>query len=144
MTNEIVALIIKAQNKNEAEQNAERVLYHICQEGDDPYYDYGIIIGNGRQSQPPPVVMKFREATKANTGLEPISSPWNQTNYPSFIQTSCVTTDSAKEFINWLSKDPNPGASGGKPMDENEMAIEQNDNRLRDKDYFIVPVRLHY
>jgi hypothetical protein len=72
MTNEIVALIVKAQNKNEAEQNAEGALYHICQEGDDSYYDYGIIIGNGRQSQTPPVVMKFREATKANTGLEPI------------------------------------------------------------------------
>jgi hypothetical protein len=106
MTNEIVALIVTAQDKDEAEQKAQHVIdnelvYHSFEEWEleAKDYDYGVIIGNGRRSQPPPILGEFHAAMKNSGFGEPISSPWNRTNYPAFVQIECVTSDSAKRLM---------------------------------------------
>ena len=91
-----------------------------------------------RPSQPPPILGEFDAAMKNSGFGEPISSPWNRTNDPAFVQTECVTSDSAKQLMSSLADDDCPGNSGGFPMDEKGRIIEdEEDSRLHDKDYFI-------
>ena len=128
MSHSYYGLILKARSTDEAEEKAQEPLKLLC--GDDGYFsgladnyfdDYG-------------------------TGI--ILSP--NEKFPYFL-TSKVTSDSAKQLMNWLLEDCHRVVDGrGKIvtispngdkifLDEKGEHIGLGYNRLFDNDYFIVP-----
>ena len=149
MGHTLIALIIKAQTDKEARLKAEDVRDVIC--GTESVwgtiFDWGVII-DGQERLPGASWFTDRWIPKEKT--HPLYERLNSSrrilradseNAQEFIESRYQCTNSAEaeevDLAGWLKK-------GYLVRDEKGRYIQENDKRLHDKDYFVVPLDMHH
>lgn len=118
----LVSFVVKAANEEEAEQKAWRFLEIV---GTDECIDCGIVVGSKFDlEQEHPWTFRWIPKDKTHPDYEELS----------YIRIAPVNSNDGQKMIK---------SSYDVLFDKDICISDPNDNRLRSKDYFVVPVDLH-
>ena len=145
MSHKLIALIVKAQNEQEAEQKAEHILDNVICGG--PPNDFGIVLNSKRDlEREDPDTYRWIPQDKTNPHYEELSrtlitAPVVSESGQKFIKSSYPPTTEPQNEIEKLTVAM--ASTGYYVRDETGQYMQQDDSRLNDKDYFVVPVDVH-
>ncbi len=147
MSHELIALVIKAQNEKEARQKAEDFRDNLYIYGVRSHwgnrYDWGVVV-DGDQGHDSSKEWWFTNRWIPANKSHPLYEMLNKSR-----RISCLNSEDAQEFIESRYKPgdddehPDDYKKGYFVRDEHGQYILQNDGRLHDKDYFVVPLDMH-
>jgi hypothetical protein len=159
MSHELIALIIKAQNENKARQKAEDVRDNLCACGVKTWwgstYDWGVVINGEFRFTSDPSGWSFTNRWIPKEKTHPLYERLNSSrrilrldseNAQEFIDSryECPSSTDAED-VKLYKKFDLAGLvkKGYYVRDEQGQYILQNDSRLHERGYFIVPLDMH-
>lgn len=147
MAHELIAIIVKAQNENEAREKAQDVRDNLCICGVRShwggFYDWGVVV-DGDQGYDPSQGWWYTNRWIPARKSHPLYEILNKSR-----RISRLDSEYAQVFIESRyepavnDEHPDDYKKGYFVRDEEGEYILQNDGRLHDKDYFVVPLDMH-